>query len=177
LNAIVYASSASVTLVYRRGEIRHALDGFGFVVPRVERRPVLAASFSSVKFPGRAPAEQALLRVFLGGALAPDMLDRDDDALIATARGEMKLLLGAAAPPLFARVHRHRDAMPQYMIGHLARVAEIEARLADHGGLALAGAPYRGVGISDCIRSGETAAGLVLTRVRSGALAPPGARR
>jgi protoporphyrinogen/coproporphyrinogen III oxidase len=176
LNAIAYASSVSVTLAYRRGDIRHALDGFGFVVPRVERRAMLAASFSSVKFPGRAPAEQALLRVFLGGALAPHMVDRDDDALIATARGEMESLLGAAAPPLFARVHRHRGAMPQYLVGHLARVAEIEARLAGHG-LALAGAAYRGVGISDCIRSGETAAGLVLTRVRSGALAPPGARR
>lgn len=166
LNAIPYASSASVSLAYRRGGIRHPLDGLGFVVPRVERRPILAASFSSVKFPGRAPADRALLRIFLGGALVPAMVDREDDDLVATAGGEMEALLAASAPPVFSRVHRHRNAMPQYTVGHLARVTEIETRVAVHAGLALAGAAYRGVGISDCIRSGEAAADLILTNVQ-----------
>jgi oxygen-dependent protoporphyrinogen oxidase len=104
------------------------------------------------------------------------MVDRDDDALVAIVRGEMETLLGAAAPPVFAQVHRHRGAMPQYTVGHLARVAEIEDRLAAHDGLALAGAAYRGVGISDCIRSGEAAADLILAHVQRRGVAPSGAR-
>ncbi|HLW47229.1 MAG TPA: protoporphyrinogen oxidase [bacterium] len=177
LAAISYASSASVTLAYRRADVRHPLDGFGFVVPRVEGRPILAASFLSVKFARRAPADRALLRVFLGGALAPGTLDMDDGGLVATAHREMERLLGAGTAPRFARVHRHRDAMPQYVVGHLARVAAIEARVAGHAGLALAGGAYRGVGISDCIRSGETAADLVLTHVRSRSVTRSGAPR
>jgi oxygen-dependent protoporphyrinogen oxidase len=176
LNAIPYASSVSVNLAYRRSAIRHPLDGFGFVVPRVEGRPILAASFSSVKFPGRAPADRTLLRVFLGGALAPAMVDRNDEDLVAIVGGEMEVLLGAVAPPVFSRVHRHRNAMPQYVVGHLARLAEIEARVAVHAGLAVAGAAYRGVGISDCIRSGEAAADLVLAHVGSRGLVASGLR-
>jgi oxygen-dependent protoporphyrinogen oxidase len=175
LNAIPYASSASVSLAYRRSEIRHPLDGFGFVVPRVERRPILAASFSSAKFPGRAPADRALLRVFLGGVLAPAMVDRDEADLVAIVGAEMEVLLGAVAPPVFSCVHRHRDAMPQYVAGHLPRLADIEARATVHVGLAVAGAAYRGVGISDCIRSGEAAADLILRHVGSRGLVASGA--
>jgi oxygen-dependent protoporphyrinogen oxidase len=166
LSAIPHASSASVTLAYRRSEVRQRLDGFGFVVPRVERRPILAASFSNVKFPGRAPADRMLLRVFLGGALAPDVVEMDDHQLVRTVRREMEALLGVTAEPHFARVHRHRHAMPQYLVGHLARVAEIEARVVQHAGLALAGAAYRGVGIPDCIRSGQAAAESVVGHIR-----------
>jgi len=165
LGAVAYASSASVTLAYRRDEIRHPLDGLGFVVPQAERRPILAASFASVKFPGRAPAGRVLIRVFLGGALAPEMAGWDDDRLAAVVRGEMEALLGAAGAPHFVRVLRHRDTMPQYVVGHLARVAEIDERLAGHPGLTLAGAAYRGIGIPDCIRSGEAAADRALEAV------------
>lgn len=183
LGAIAYASSASVTLAYRRDEIRHPLDGLGFVVPQIERRPILAASFASVKFPGRAPAGRVLIRVFLGGALAPEMADVPDDRLAAIARGEMEALLGASGTPDFVRVLRHRDTMPQYVVGHLARVAEIEERIRQHPGLALAGAAYRGIGIPDCIRSGEAAADRALEWVsasrggdptRRAARRPPG---
>jgi len=180
LGAISYASSASVTLAYRRDEIRHPLDGLGFVVPQIERRPILAASFASVKFPGRAPAGAALIRVFLGGALAPEMAGWEDDRLVAIVRGEMEALLGAAGTPRFVRVLRHREAMPQYVVGHLARVAEIEDRLAGHSGLALAGAVYRGIGVPDCIRSGEAAADRALEAIsarRGGDPARRAARR
>jgi protoporphyrinogen/coproporphyrinogen III oxidase len=177
LNSISYASSASVTLAYRRTEVRHPLEGFGFVVPRVERRPILAASFSSMKFPGRAPADRVLLRVFLGGALSPGVLDRGDDDLVAIVRREMETLLAATAVPHFTRVHRHRAAMPQYLVGHLERVGEIEARVASHPGLALAGAAYRGIGVPDCVRSGESAADHVIAHVRSRGLAPLAVRR
>ncbi len=174
LRGIPYASSAAVTLAYRREEIAHPLDGFGFVVPRLERRPVLACTFSSVKFPGRAPEGGVLLRVFLGGALAPEMLERDDGWLARTAVREVTALLGAAGAPHLVRVHRHPRAMPQYLVGHLERVSAIEARAARSPGLALAGAAYRGVGIPDCIRSGEDAAERVL-REAIGRPAPAGA--
>jgi oxygen-dependent protoporphyrinogen oxidase len=163
LEAIPYASSATVTLAYRREEIPHPLDGFGFVVPRIERRSILACTFSSVKYPGRAPAGHVLLRVFVGGALNEAILREDDERMVATVRGELGDLLGVTAQPLLARVHRHPASMAQYHVGHLTTVAAIEERLAHHPGLALAGSAYRGVGISDCIHSGEEAAARVLT--------------
>ena len=99
LEDIPYASSATVTLAYRREAIRHPLDGFGFVVPQVERRPVIAGTFSSVKYPGRAPEGHVLLRVFVGGALNEAAVAADDAALVATARGELATLLGAEGEP------------------------------------------------------------------------------
>jgi len=158
LEDIPYASSATVTLAYRRGAIRHALDGFGFVVPQVERRPVIAGTFSSVKYPGRAPEGHVLLRVFVGGALNESAVAADDAALVAAARGELAALLGAEGAPVFTRVNRYVKAMPQYQVGHLTRVDAIESAVRRLPGLALAGAAYRGVGIADCIHSGEEAA-------------------
>lgn len=158
LGAIPYASSAIVTLGYRREDVSHPLDGFGFVVPRSERRQVLACTFSSVKFPGRAPDGHVLLRAFLGGPLAAGVLERDDAALASLAEGELRAFLGIGGAARLTRVHRHRAAMPQYLVGHLDRIAAIEAQMARHPGLAFAGAAYRGVGVPDCIRSGEEAA-------------------
>jgi oxygen-dependent protoporphyrinogen oxidase len=167
LEGIPYASSATVTLGYRREDIAHPLDGFGFVVPRVERRPVIACTFSSVKYPGRAPAGHVLLRVFLGGALDEAALAQDDEELIATAREQLGLLLGARGEPLFTRTTRYAKAMPQYHVGHLARVDAIERSAQRHVGLALAGGAYRGVGIADCVRSGEEAVDRLLDAVAS----------
>jgi oxygen-dependent protoporphyrinogen oxidase len=158
LDAIPYASSATVTLAYPRAAIQHPLDGFGFVVPRVEGRQILACTFSSVKYPGRAPEGTALLRTFIGGALQADLLAREDRALVALAEADVASLLGITGRPILSRVWRHPRAMPQYDVGHLDRVAALEARLASMPGLALAGAAYRGVGIADCVRSGEAAA-------------------
>jgi oxygen-dependent protoporphyrinogen oxidase len=158
LGDIAYASSAIVTLGYRRADVAHPLGGFGFVVPHAERRPLIACSFSSVKFPGRAPDGHVLVRVFMGGALQAGALDVDDDDLQVTAREQLAELLGARGEPAFIRVVRHPRSMPQYQVGHLARVEAIELGLRRHPGLALAGAGYRGVGIPDCIRSGEAAA-------------------
>ena len=158
LEDIPYASSATVTLAYRRDAIRHPLDGFGFVVPQVERRPVIAGTFSSVKYPGRAPDGHVLLRVFVGGALDEQAVAADDAALIAAARGELAVLLGAEGEPLFTRVTRYVKAMPQYQVGHLTRVEAIESAARRLPGLGLAGGAYRGVGIADCVHSGEEAA-------------------
>ncbi len=158
LGGIAYASSATMALAYPRAAVRHPLDGFGFVVPRVERRAILACTFSSVKYPGRAPEGFALLRVFVGGALQGDLLSRDDRALARLAHDDVAPLLGIAGEPILSRVWRHSGAMPQYDVGHLDRVAAIESRLEALPGLALAGSAYRGVGIADCVRSGEAAA-------------------
>ena len=162
LAAIPYASSATVTLAYDRGAVTHPLDGFGFVVPAIERRGLIACSFSSVKYVGRAPAGGVLLRVFCGGALAEQMITLSDAALVAAARRELGEILEIEAAPRFARVHRYPRAMPQYQVGHLERVAAIEARLTRYPGLALAGNAYHGVGVPDCVHSGERAAEALL---------------
>lgn len=157
LDGIVYASSAIVTLAYARTQIRHRLDGFGFVVPAIERRRIIAGSFSSVKYAGRAPAGQVLLRAFVGGALAEDLARLPDAELVALAEAELGDLLGIQGAPNLVRVARHARAMPQYHLGHLARVAAIETAARRLGGLALAGNAYRGVGVPDCIHGGEEA--------------------
>jgi oxygen-dependent protoporphyrinogen oxidase len=158
LGGIACASSATVSLAYPRPAIRHPLDGFGFVVPRVEGRAILACTFSSVKYPGRAPDGFALLRVFVGGAMQAGLLAREDRALLQLAHDDVASLLGITGDPVVSRVWRHPGTMPQYDVGHLDRVAAIESRLETLPGLALAGGAYRGVGIADCVRSGEAAA-------------------
>ncbi len=158
LAQITAASSAVITLVYRREQIGRPLDGFGFVVPRVENRPILAGSFPSVKFPDRGPSDLVPVRVFVGGALRGESLKQDDARLIDVAQHEMANLIGAQGAPLEAIVARWPESMPQYHVGHLALVEKIDQRAAAHPGLALAGASYRGVGIPQCIRSGRAAA-------------------
>lgn len=158
LDAIAYASSATITLAVRAEPVRDALHGFGFVVPFAERRRLLACTFASRKWAGRAPEGFELLRAFVGGARDPGIVDADDATLVATACAELESLLRVPIEPILTRVARHRRAMPQYAVGHLDRVATIEARLASLPGITLAGAAYRGVGIPDCVRSGEAAA-------------------
>ena len=162
LAEIPYASSATVSFGYRRADVPHALDGFGFVVPRAEGRAILACTFSSVKYPGRAPEGNVLLRCFLGGALDRAALEGHDAALVERARADLRAALGVTAEPLLTRLARHPASMPQYHVGQPARVEAIERRLDVLPGLALAGGAYRGVGIADCVRSGEAAAGRAL---------------
>jgi len=161
---IPYASAATVSLGYRRTDVPHVLDGFGFVVPRSEGKALLAGTFASVKYPGRAPEGHVLIRGFLGGMLNAGVLAEDDDALVARARGELRDALGIAAEPVLTRLHRWPASMPQYRVGHLARVETIERALGALPGLSLAGAAYRGVGIADCVHSGEAAAEEALRR-------------
>jgi protoporphyrinogen/coproporphyrinogen III oxidase len=158
LCGIPYASSATVSVAYRHDQIPRPLDGFGFVVPLVEARSIVACTYSSVKYPGRAPDGHVLLRAFVGGALQQHLFDQDDAAMAASVRQELRALLGITGEPLLTRIHRHPQAMPQYRVGHLDRMARIDAHLAQLPGLALAGNAYRGVGIPDCIHSGELAA-------------------
>ena len=164
LETIPYASSATVSLGYRRADVAHPLDGFGFVVPRAEHRDLLACTFSSVKYPGRAPERHVLIRCFVGGALNAAALERSDDEIVERVRRELGEALGITAAPMLTRVARHPASMPQYAVGHLTTVETIERRLAAIPGLLLAGGGYRGVGIADCVRSGEAAADAAFAR-------------
>lgn len=158
LDAIPYASTATINLAYRRADIPHALDGFGFVAPLIERRATLACTFSSVKFAGRAPAGHTLLRAFVGGALQPESFALAEDEMIARVRQDLRELLGIEQPPLFAHVEKWPRSMAQYHLGHVERVRRIKERLGRLPNLKLAGNAYTGAGIPDCVRSGESAA-------------------
>jgi oxygen-dependent protoporphyrinogen oxidase len=158
LRAISYASSVVVVSGHRLADIAHPLQAFGMVVPAIENRQVLAVSFSSRKFDGRAPDGEVLLRTFIGGALQPELCALDDAGIEQLVKTELGELLGVGGKPVFMRILRYPRAMPQYHLGHLDRVAAIEARIDSLPGLALAGNAYRGVGIPDCVHSGECAA-------------------
>ena len=162
LAAIEYAGSAVVSLGFPRDRVAHPLDAAGMVVPRVAGRRALAVSFSSAKFPGRAPPGCVLVRVFVGGALDPATTQLPDADLTTLAREEVATLIGATGVPLLVQIDRWRGAMPQYHVGHLDRVARIEGAAAAIGTFALAGAAYRGVGIPQVIASGQVAAAAVL---------------
>jgi protoporphyrinogen/coproporphyrinogen III oxidase len=164
LRAIGYASAAVVNLTYRESDFPEPPRTFGFVVPIAERRRIIAGSFSSLKYEGRAPDGWIIARTFLGGVMQADMMRLGDDAMIAAARDELRQLLGVAAAPSIAEVQRWPDAMPQYEVGHLDGVAQIELAAAKLPGLGLAGAAFRGVGIPDCVRSGEEAARATIER-------------
>ena len=166
LGEIPYAGTSVVTLVYRRHDIGHPLDGFGFVVPAIEKRQILAASFASNKYPGRAPDGQVLIRVFIGGACQPELADLSDERLQAIAVTELAELLQIQGQPLKVGIARWPRSMPQYHVGHTEIVERIETLAWKHPGLALAGNAYHGVGVPHCVRSGELAAERVLIEAR-----------
>jgi oxygen-dependent protoporphyrinogen oxidase len=158
LAAIDYAGCAVVSLGFHRSQIGHPLDGFGFVVPQSERMKIIAGSFASLKYPGRAAEGDVLIRVFIGGALHPEFLELPDADLLRIAQDELAELLQITGMPSANDIARWPRSMPQYQVGHLARVARIEQLVATYPTLALAGNAYRGVGIPQCIASGEAAA-------------------
>jgi oxygen-dependent protoporphyrinogen oxidase len=163
LRAIRYVSTATVSLGFKREEMAHPLDGFGFVVPRSEKRKIIACSWSSTKFNDRAPAGYALMRVFIGGAQAEHLAEEDDCTLTEIAREELRAMMGIAATPALTKVYRWHKANPQFEVGHQTRIAEID-RLAQEAGVRLAGAAYHGVGIPDCIESGARVTDEILGR-------------
>jgi oxygen-dependent protoporphyrinogen oxidase len=165
LGYISYASAATVNLTWRRSDFPKPPDAFGFVVPSIEDRKIIAGSFSSLKYAGRAPDGFVLARVFLGGVLQSDMMKLSDDEMIAAAREEFRDLLGVTAAPGITEVQRWPAAMPQYAVGHLDRVAKMEEIVTQVPALFLAGAAYRGVGVPDCVHSGETAAEAAFERL------------
>jgi protoporphyrinogen/coproporphyrinogen III oxidase len=168
IERIPHAGCSVAVLGVRRDQVKHPLDGFGFVVPAVEQRRIIAASMASVKFPGRAPDDKVLLRIFVGGALQPQLGELPDDGIRRLAVQELRELIGLTGEPEFCEVVRWLGMMPQYHVGHLDLVARIEARAADIPHFALAGNAYRGVGIPFCIKSGEDAAERVMRSAECG---------
>jgi oxygen-dependent protoporphyrinogen oxidase len=166
-DAVPYASTATVALGYRREQVRHPLDGSGFVVPRLERNPLLAATFVSSKWPARAPAGYVLLRAFLGGGRDPGRADRTDDELISMAKGALGAVLSIHGEPVLTRVFRFPRQSPQYEVGHLERLAAIDDHLGRVPGLFVAGSGFRAIGIPDCVADGRAAAARAAAFVRA----------
>jgi oxygen-dependent protoporphyrinogen oxidase len=165
LSAISYASAATVNLTFRESDFARPPAAFGFVVPACEHRRIIAGSFSSFKFEGRAPTGAILARAFVGGVMQRAMMLLSDDEIFSAVRDEFRDLLGVDAAPGFTEIRRWPDSMPQYEVGHLDRVAEIERIVSTIPAFAIAGAAYRGVGIPDCVRSGEQAADAIFATI------------
>ncbi len=157
----------TVAFAFRRDAVSHPLNGSGFVVPRGEKNGILAASWLSSKWPGRAPDDRVLMRTFVGGARDPWAIDESDDELIERSLDALRPLLGIAGDPLLTRVYRWDRANAQHEVGHLERVAAIDTALARHPGLFVTGSGFRGVGIPDCIADGRKTAGQVAEWLRA----------
>ena len=153
LNGIRYVSTGTISLAFSEAEVGQPLTSYGLVIPRTERRSINAITCSSIKFDHRAPAGSLLLRVFFGGSRHPEMMEHDDATLTAIVRRELQELLGITAEPQLTRIYRWWQGNPQYDVGHLDRVAGIEAALP--AGLHVTGSPYRGIGLPDCIHQGQ----------------------
>ncbi len=158
LAGIDYASSAVAVLAYKLSDIKRPIEAFGFVVPALEKKRLIACSFSSEKFPGRAPEGYTVLRAFTGGMLDPGVLDLDDDAIVETLKSELAPVLGITGEPVFGFLKRYPNSLPQYYVGHLDLVRRIASGVKKLRGLEIAGSAIGGVGIPDCINSGESAA-------------------
>ncbi len=150
-------SIAAINLVYGKGAVSLPA-GSGFVVPAIERSAITAATFASQKYANRSDDDHVLIRAFAGGALQPEMVSLDDGELIAAAHSALKRYVAISGAPQDACVVRWHAALPQYAVGHQSTVRSLFARASEMGSLALAGCAYGGVGVPDCIASGEAAA-------------------
>ncbi len=157
------APAAVVLLGFRSADIGIDLRAYGFLVardPAIGGAPstVLGCQYESSIFAGRAPEGAVLLRAILGGTFDPGIVDESDDVIRARTIADLRRLAGLTREPDFVRIWRHRDAIPQYALGHAALVAAADADLARHSGLYLLGHTLRGVGLNDCIAAGAALA-------------------
>jgi oxygen-dependent protoporphyrinogen oxidase len=162
LREIPFVSTATVSLAFAAPAVTRPLEGYGYVSPRAEGGPVVACTVTSNKFPDRVPPGGVLIRFFIGRAGHENLVEQSESVLVDIARTELAQVLGLSVAPEFTRVFRWRNSMPQYVVGHPARLVRLERLRSAHPGLQLAGASYRGVGIPDCISSGWAAASAVL---------------
>ena len=162
LDRIPYAPITVAALGYDAAALRNPLDGFGFLVPRLEGRRILGALWDSSVFPGRAPQGRALIRVMVGGARQPDLARLPAEELLALVRAELRELMGITAEPLLERVFFHGRGIPQYRVGHGRLLERTQARLAAWPGLHLNSNAYRGVSLNDCVLQSRLCAQSVL---------------
>ncbi len=163
---IPFASSATVSLAYKKNEFEHPLNGFGFLVPRKEKTTVKASSWSSIKFPGRAPEDGVLIRCFVGNAQEETIVYKSDEEILNAVLADLEKIMRVKTKPLFYRIYRWPNSMPQYTLGHTNRIKFIEEREKLYPGLFLVGNAYRGLGIGDCIVEGRNAAKKAVEQMR-----------
>ncbi|MGE5247822.1 MAG: protoporphyrinogen oxidase [Verrucomicrobiota bacterium] len=162
LSAIPYSPIAVAALGYDAATLGNPLDGFGFLIPRGEKREILGALWDSSVFPNRAPAGKSLLRVMVGGVRAPELASLPEEQLLALSRGELSHIMGITAEPVLARTFFHDRGIPQYLVGHGKGLERIEARLAELPGLYLNSNAYRGIALNDCVLQSRLAAERIL---------------
>jgi protoporphyrinogen/coproporphyrinogen III oxidase len=153
LSLTEWSSTATISLGFSRNEVG-SLPGFGFIVPRAEGRRINATTWSSIKWPHRAPADTILVRSFVGGGHHEELVDLPDEELAGIVCDELRQIAGIVAKPRFTKIYRWKRSMPKYTVGHLDRLEQIFHRLGNHPGLHLIGCSYRGIGIGDCVKSG-----------------------
>jgi len=158
VKGIPYPALAVVCLGYGEAQVKAGMDGFGFLVPSRESRSILGTVADSNVFPGRAPEGSALLRTMVGGARVPELADLPEGELIDTVLAELGDIMGLKVDPEFAAIHRHRKAIPQYLVGHAGRLAAIEEQLAAFPGLVMTGNAFRGVSLNDCVVNAQNTA-------------------
>jgi oxygen-dependent protoporphyrinogen oxidase len=158
LLTIPYVSSATVSLAYRRSQVHHPLDAFGFIIPRTEKRKIMASTWTSVKFDYRAPKDHVLLRVFVGGANNEQLVSLSNEEMLRMIQEELRDMIGVEGDPILTRIYRWEKSMPQYLVGHLEKVARMEERTNLQPGLFLTGCAYKGIGISDSVHDAEIVA-------------------
>lgn len=163
MNKIAWSSSATVSIAFRKNDLRTRLKGFGFIVPRVEGRRVNAATYSSIKWSFRAPDDMVLIRTFVGGGHHEELVHELDDAgMVKMVLEELDEIVGVKASAQFSKVYRWFKGMPKYTVGHLDRMALLDRILSTHPGLHLIGCSYKGIGIGDCIHEAQIAAEKIL---------------
>jgi len=145
-------------LAYRRSQVHDPLDAFGFIIPRSEKRKIMASTYTSVKFNYRAPEGHVLLRVFVGGANNEDLLSLDDDEMLRLVQEELREVVEVEGDPILTRIYRWEKSMPQYLVSHSEKVARIEERTNLLPGIFLTGCAYKGIGISDSVHDAEIVA-------------------
>jgi oxygen-dependent protoporphyrinogen oxidase len=164
LLAMDWSSTATISIAFKKEDIKVKLPGFGFIVPKVEDRRINATSWSSVKWSFRAPDDYLLLRSFVGGGHHEELVFEDDAKLVSIVLQELRQIAGIDAKPIFSKVYRWVKGMPKYTVGHLERLAKLDELTARHRGLHLIGCSYRGIGIGDCVKSGFDAAAQITAR-------------
>ena len=163
MSAIQWSSSGTVTLAFKRADVKVPLRGFGFIVPKIEDRRINATTYSSIKWSYRAPDDTILLRAFVGGGHHEELVHEQDDAgLTRTVLEELDVVLGLKANPVFSKVYRWFKGMPKFTVGHLDRMAVLDRMVSEHPGLHLIGCSYKGIGIGDCVHEAQIAAEKIL---------------
>lgn len=165
MNRIEWSSSATVSLAFKKEDVKTKLSGFGFIVPRLEGRRINAATYSSIKWSYRAPDDHLLLRVFVGGGHHEELVhELDDTTMSRVVLEELDAILGLKAEPAFSKIYRWFKGMPKYTVGHLDRMAVLDRLIAAHRGIHIIGCSYKGIGIGDCIHNAQVAAEKILQK-------------